>query len=178
MVNIAEKHIRREAILEGEQCNGGEIVEHYDGQDDEDQLEGSLLHRVHLVSARPRLLQDQENRNVAVDHEGENSEDDSYEDPVEVNSNSVSYCTLSSRVCQNHQPDHRDQGCSVFAVFDFGEGDGVDHSYISVKADAGQEEWWGVFHAVEEAQNIPGAARVEEEDVGQLQRKDETEEYV
>lgn len=51
VVDVAAKHVRREVVLEGEERNRREVVEDYDGQDDEDHLEGSLLHRVHLVSA-------------------------------------------------------------------------------------------------------------------------------
>lgn len=51
VVNVAAKHVGREVLLEGEQRDRREVVEDYDGQDDEDHLEGSLLHRVHLVSA-------------------------------------------------------------------------------------------------------------------------------
>lgn len=59
-----------------------------------------------------------------------------------------------------------------------GEEDGVDHSDVTVQADAGQKEWREVFYAVEEAQDVPGAAGGEENDAGQLQRRDETEQHV
>lgn len=74
IVNVAKKHVRREVGLEGKQCDRWEVVEHYDGQDDENHLEGSLLHGMHLISARPRLPQHPENRNVAEHHEGERCE--------------------------------------------------------------------------------------------------------
>lgn len=174
-MNVATKHVRREVVLEGKQCDRWEVVEHYDGQDDENHLEGSLLHGMHLVSARPRLPQHPENRNVAEHHEGERHEDHRRKDFLKVDN--VAH-TFSSGVGQNDQPDYDGQDCSVLTVLELGEGDGVDHGHIAVQADAGKEERRGVFDAVEEAQDVPGAAGGEEDYVGQLKWRDETEEYV
>lgn len=175
IVNVAKKHVRREVVLEGEQCHRWEVVEHYDGQDNEDHFEGSLLHRVHLVFTGPRLPQRPKNHNVAKDHEGECCEDHRREDLLKVGNVA---CTFSSSVGQNDHPDPHGQDCSVLAVLQLGEGDGVDYSYITVQADAGKEEWREVFSAIEEIQHVPGTAVVDEDDVGQLQWRDETEEYV
>lgn len=66
----------------------------------------------------------------------------------------------------------------MLAVLELGEGDGMDHGHVAVQADAGEEERRGVFHAVEEAQDVPGAAVGEEDNVCQLKRGDEAEEHV
>lgn len=175
VMNVATKHVRREVVLEGEQGDRWEVVEHYDGQDDEDHLEGSLLHRMHLVSAGPRLPQRPQNCNVAEHHEDECCKDHRREDLLEVDNVAHAF---SSGVGQSDQPDHEGQDRSVSAVLELGEGNGVDHSHVAVQADAGEQERRGVFNAVEEAQDVPGAAGGEEDYVGQLEGRDETEEYV
>lgn len=176
VVNITAKHIRRKVLLEGEQGHRWEIVKDYDGQDDEDHFEGSLLHRVHLISTGPGLPQRPENGNVAEDHEGKRCEDHRREDLLKVDD--LVY-TFGSSVGQSDQPHHHGQHCSVLTVLELSEGDGVDHSHVPVQADAGEEERRGVFHAVEEAKDVPGAGGGGEEDnVGQLQRRDEAEEHV
>lgn len=175
VVNVTTKHVGREVVLEGEQRDRWEVVEHYDGQDDEDHLEGSLLHGMHLISAGPWLPQRPQDRNVAEHHEGERREDHRREDLLEVDN--VAYA-FSSSVGQSDQPDDKGQDRSVSAVLELGEGDGVDHGHVAVQADAGEEERRGVFHAVEEAQDVPGAAGGEEDYVGQLKGRDETEEYI
>lgn len=176
VVNIAAKHIGGKVLFEGEECDRWEVVEHYDGQDNEDHLEGFLLHGMHGISARPRLPQHPEDRYVAVHHEGERSEDHHREDPIEVNDVS---CAFGSRVGQNDHPDHNGQDCPVQTVLELSEDDGVDHGHVAVQADAGEEEGRGVFHAVEEAQDVPGAGgRGEEDEVYELQGRDETEEDV
>lgn len=174
-MNIATKHIRREVVLEGEQCDRREVIEHYDGQDDEDHFEGSLLHGVHLVSAGPRLPQRPEDHNVAEDHEGERCQDHRREDLLEVDNVAHAF---SGSIGQGDKPDHYGQDRPVLAVLQLGEGDGVDHGHVPVQADAGEEERRGVLDAIEEAQDVPGAAGGEEDDVGQLQWWDETEENV
>ena len=175
VVDVAAEHVGREVGLEGEQRHRWEVVEHYDGLDDEDHFEGPLLHRVHHVSAGPRLPQHPENGNVAVDHEGERGEDHRREDLLEVVD--VAHA-LGGRVGQGDQPDQHGQDRSVLAVLERGEGDGVDHSHVAVQADAGEEERRGVLHAVEEPQDVPGAAGGEEDYVGQLQRRGEAEEHI
>lgn len=137
VVNITAKHIRREVLLEGEQSHRWEVVEDYDGQDDEDHFEGSLLHRVHLISAGPGLPQRPENGDVAEDHEGKRSEDHCREDLLKVDD--LVY-TFGSSVGQSDQPHHHGQHRSVLTVLELGEGDGVDHSHVPVQADAGEEE--------------------------------------
>lgn len=175
IVNVAAKHVRREVVLEGEQCDWREVVEHYDGQDDEDHLEGSLLHRMHLVPAGPGLPQRPQYRDVAEHHEGECCEDHRREDLLEVDN--VAYA-FGGSVGQSDQPDYEGQDRSVLTVLELGEGDGVDHGHVAVQADAGEEERRGVFDPVEEAQDVPGAAGGEEDYVGQLKGRDETEEHV
>lgn len=66
----------------------------------------------------------------------------------------------------------------MVTVLELGEGDGVDHGHVAVQADAGKEERRVVFDAVEEAQDVPGAGGGEEDYVGQLKWRDETEECV
>lgn len=134
IVNIATKHVGREVVLEREQCHGREVVEHDDGQDDEDHLEGPLLHGVLLVSAGPRLPQHPENSDVAEDHEGERRQDHRREDLLKVGNVAHAF---SGGVGQSDQPDRHGQDCSVLAVLELGEGDGVDHGHVPVQADAG-----------------------------------------
>lgn len=66
----------------------------------------------------------------------------------------------------------------MVTVLELSEGDGVDHGHVAVQADARKKERGEVFDAVEEAQDIPGAADGEENYVGQLQRRDEAEEKI
>lgn len=148
IVNVAVEYVRREVVLEGEQCDRREIVEHYDGQDDEDHLEGPLLHGMHLIPARPRLPQCPQYHDVAEHHEGERCEDHRSEDFLKVDN--VAYA-FGSSIGQRDQPDYKSQDCSVLTVLQLGEGDGVDHRHVAVQADAGEEERRGVFNAVEEA---------------------------
>lgn len=175
VVDVAAEHVRGEVVLEGEERNGREVVEHNDGQDDEDHLEGPLLHRMHLVPAGPGLPQRPQDGDVAEHHEGERGEYHGGEDLLEVDD--VAHA-LGGGVAQSDEPDDEGQDGSVLAVLELGEGEGVDHGHVAVQADAGEEEGRGVFDAVEEAQHVPGAAGGEEDDVGQLQRRDETEEHV
>ncbi|KAG7223848.1 hypothetical protein INR49_015338 [Caranx melampygus] len=140
---------------------------------EEEEQNGVL--RVHLISAGPGLPQRPENHNVAEDHKGKRCEDHRREDLLKVDD--VSY-TFGSSVGQSDQPHHHGQDCSVLTVLELSEGDWVDHSHVPVQADAGEKEWRGVFHAIEEAKDVPGAAGGEEDDVGQLQRRDEAEEHV
>lgn len=175
VVNVAAKHVGREVLLEGEERHRREVVEDDDGQDDEHHLEGSLLQRVHLVSPGPRLFQRPQYGNVAEHHEGERRQDHGREDLLEVEDVAHAF---SSSVGQRDQPDHEGEDGSVLAVLELSEGDGMDHGHVAVQADAGEEERRGVFNAVEEAQDVPGAAGGEEDDVCQLQRRDEAEERV
>lgn len=175
VVDVAAKHVRREVVLEGEERNRREVVEDYDGQDDEDRLEGSLLHRVHLISAGPGLPQHPQYGDVAEHHEGERRQDHRREDLLEVDDVAHAF---SCGVGERDQPDDGGQDGSVLAVLELGEGDGMDHGHVAVQADAGEEERRGVFDAVEEAQDVPGAAGGEEDDVCQLERGDEAEEHV
>lgn len=57
VVDVALEYIWGEVLLEGEQSHGREVVKNNDCQYDEDHFKGSLLDRVHLVTARPRLPQ-------------------------------------------------------------------------------------------------------------------------
>lgn len=174
-MNIAAKHIGREVFLEGEQCNGREVVEDDDGQDYQDHLEGSLLHWMHHIPARPGMLQCPENRYVTKHHESKCCEDHHCEDFVKVHN--VAYA-FSRGVGQNNKPNQNSQHRSVLTVLELGEDDGVDHGHVSVQANAAQKEWREVFYAVEEAQDVPGAGGGEEDDVGQFQGRNETEEHV
>lgn len=175
VMNVAHKHVGGEVVLEREERDWREVVEHYDGEDDEDHLEGPLLHRMHLVPAGPGLPQHPQDGDVAVHHEDERSEDHPREDLLEVDDVAHAF---SGGVGQSDKPDDEGQDRSVLPVLELGEGDGVDHGHVAVQADAGEEERRGVFHAVEEPQDVPGAAGVEEDYVSQLERRDETEENV
>lgn len=175
VVNVAAEHVGGEVLLEGEQRDRREVVEDYDGQDDEDHLEGSLLHRVHLVSAGSGLPQRAQYGDVAEHHEGERRQDHRREDLLEVGDVAHAF---GGGVSQRDHPDDGGQDGPVLAVLELGEGDGMDHGHVAVQADAGEEERRGVFNAVEEAQDIPGAAGGEEDNVCQLQRGDEAEEHV
>lgn len=175
VVNVAAKHVWREVLLEGKQRHRREVVEDDDGQDDEHHLEGSLLQRVHLVSAGPGLSQRPQYGDVAEHHEGKRRQDHRREDLLEVGDVAHAF---SSSVGERDQPDCEGEEGSVLAVLELGEGDGMDHGHVAVQADAGEEERRGVFNAVEEAQDVPGAAGGEEDDVCQLQRGDEAEEHV
>lgn len=112
-------------------------MEHYDGQDDEHHFEGSLLHGVHLVSARPRLPQGPQDGDVAEDHEGKRSEDHAH---VDLGGAGNDFCARSNGIAQNDDPDHAGQDRSVLAVLQPGEGDWMMYSYIAVQADAGQDQ--------------------------------------
>lgn len=175
VVNVAAKHVGREVLLEGEQRHGREVVEDDDGQDDEHHLEGSLLQRVHLVSAGSRLSERPQDGDVAEHHEGERRQDHGREDLLEVEDVAHAF---SRSVSERDQPDHQGEDGSVLAVLELGEGHGMDHGHVAVQADAGEEERRGVFDAVEEAKDVPGAAGGEEDDVCQLKRGDEAEEHV
>lgn len=176
VVNIAGKHVRMKVFLKGEECNRWEVVKHYDGQNYEDRLEGSLLHGMHLVSAGPGLTKRPQDRYVAEHHEGERCEDHGREDLLKVLN--IAY-TFSRGIGQCDQPDYDDQDCPVLTVLELREGDGVDHGHVAVQTDAGKEERRTVFYAVEEAKDVPGAGGGgEEDDVGQLQGRDEAEEDV
>ena len=175
VMNVAHKHLGGEVVLEREERDWREVVEHYDGEDDEDHLEGPLLHRMHLVSAGSGLPQHPQDGDVAVHHEDERGEDHPREDLLEVDN--VAH-TFSGGVGQGDQPDDEGQDRPVLPVLELGEGDGVHHRHVAVQADAGEEERRGVLHAVEEPQDVPGAAGGEEDYVGQLERRDETEENV
>lgn len=175
VVNVAAKHVGGEVLLEGEERHGREVVEDDDGQDDEHHLEGSLLQRVHLVPARSGLPQRPQNGDVAEHHEGERRQDHRREDLLEVEDVAHAF---RGGVSERDQPDDEGQDGAVLAVLELGEGDGVDHGHVAVQADAGEEERRGVFDAVEEAQDVPGAAGGEEDDVRQLKRGDEAEEHV
>lgn len=83
-MNVAAKHLRREVDLEGEQCDWWQVVENNDGQDDEDHLEGSLLHRMHVISAGARLPQSPENHYVAEHHGGKRHQDHRRKDFLKV----------------------------------------------------------------------------------------------
>lgn len=133
IVNVAEKHVRREVVLEREQGNRREVVKHNDGQDDEDRPKGFLLHRMHGVSARHGLSQGPEDGYVAEHHESKHCEDHHCEDLLEVED--VAH-TFSRGVNQNEEPDQKCQDCSVFEVFKISESEGVDHSHVAVQADA------------------------------------------
>lgn len=175
IMDVASKHIWREVVLEREQSHRREVVEHDDGEDDEDHLERSLLHGVHLVPTGPGLPEHPEDRNVAEDHEDERCKDHPCEDFLKVHN--VAH-TFGRSVGQSDQPDDQSQDCSMLAVFEFGEGDGVNHSHVTIQADAGEEKRRGVLDAVEEAQDVPDDAVVEEDDVGQLEGWDQAEEDV
>lgn len=175
VVDVAVKHVGREVLLEGEQRHKREVVEDYDGQDDEDHPEGPLLHRVHLVSAGSGLPQRPQYRDVAEHHEGERRQDHRREHLLEVDDVAHAF---GGDVGQRDEPDDGGQDGPVLAVLELGEGDGMDHGHVAVQADAGEEERRAVFDAVEEAQDVPGAAGGEEDDVYQLERGDEAEEHV
>lgn len=175
VVNVAAIHVGREEHPDGDQRQRREVVEDYDGQDEEDHLEGPLLHRVHLVSAGAGLPQRPQYRDVAEHHEGERRQDHRREDVVEVGDVAHAF---GRGVGQRDQPDGGGQDGPVLAVLELGEGDGVDHSHVAVQADAGEEEARGVFNAVEEAQDVPGAPGGDEDGVRQLNRGDEAEEHV
>lgn len=175
VVDVAAEDVGREVILEGEEGHRWEIIEHDDAEDDQDHLECSLLHRVHLVPAGPWLPQHPQDGDVAEHHEGERRQDHSREDLLKVDDVAHALC---GGVAQRNQPHAEGQHGPVPAVLELGEGERVHNSHIAVEADAGQEERRGVLDAVEEAQHIPGAAGSEEDDVGQLQRRDEAEEHV
>lgn len=174
-MDVAAKHVGGEVLLEGEERHRWEVVEDDDGQDDEDHLEGPLLHRVHLVSAGSGLPQCPQYHDVAEDHEGERRQDHRSEHLLEVDDIAHAF---SGGVGECDQPDDEGQNGSVLAVLELGEGDGVDHGDVAVQADAGEEEGRGIFHAVEEAQDVPGAAGGKKDDVCQLKRGDEAEEHV
>lgn len=175
VVDVAAKHVRGEVLLEGEERHRREVVEYDDGQDDEDHLEGPLLHRVHLVSAGSRLPQHPEYPDVTEHHESERRQDHRREHLLEVDDVAHAF---GGSVGERDQPDDEGQNGSVLAVLELGEGDGMDHGHVAVQADAGEEEGRGIFHAVEEAQDVPGAAGGEKDDVCQLKRRDEAEEHV
>lgn len=175
VVDVAAKDVGREVLLEGEQRHRWEVVEDDDGQDDEHHLEGSLLHRVHLVSAGSRLCQRPQYGNVTEHHKGERRQYHHREDLLKVGD--VAH-TFSSSVAKRDQPDDQGENGSVLAVLELSEDDGMDHGHVAVQADAGEQERRGVFNAVEEAQDVPGAGGGEEDDVCQLKRGDEAEEHV
>lgn len=175
VVNVAAEHVGREVVLEGEQRHRREVVEDDDGLDDEHHLEGSLLQRVHLVSAGSRPSQRPQYGSVAEHHKGERCQYHRREDLLEVEDVARAF---RSSVGERDQPDAEGENGSVLALLELGEGDGMDHGHVAVQADAGEEERRGVFNAVEEAQDVPGAAAGEEDDVCQLKRGDEAEERV
>lgn len=175
VVNVAMKHIRRELVLEWKQCNRREVVEHDYGQDDEDHPKSLLLHRMHGVLAGPGLPQGPENGHIAEHHEGERCEDHHREDLLKVHDVAHAF---QGGINQNDEPDQEGQDCSVVAVLECGEGDGVDHSHVAVQADAGQKERRAVFDAIHEAQDVPGDVSGEEDEVNQLQGRDETKQHV
>lgn len=174
-MNVAEEHVRRELVLEWKQCNRREVVEHDYGQDDEDRPKGLLLHRMHGVLAVPRPPQGPENGHVAEHHESERREDHRREDLVKVHDVAHAF---QGGVHQNDEPDKEGQDCPVVVVLECREGDGVDHSHVAVQADAGQKERRAVFDAVDEAQDVPGGVSGEEDEVDQLQGRDETKQHV
>ncbi len=128
-----------------------------------------------LVSSRSRPPQSPENRDVTEEHECERYQDHDGENPVEVGN--VSH-TLGCGVNQSEEPDAGDADGAMPLVLELDEGDGMQHGHISVQTDAGQKERRRVFDAVEEAQDVPGAAGAQVDYVGQLQRRNEAEERV
>lgn len=103
VVNVALEHPRREVPLEGEKSNCWQVVEQNDGEDDEDHLEGSLLHWMHLISVGPGLLQSPHDCDVAHHHEGKNDQDHYGEDFVKVGDVSQAF---NGSVRQDDDPHH------------------------------------------------------------------------
>ncbi len=175
VVDITAEDIRREILSKGKESNRREVVKHNDGQDDEDHLEGLLLGWVSLVSTWSLLSQSPENGDVTEEHERKRHQDHDEEHLLEVRD--VSY-TLGCSVDQSDKPEAASADGTMPLVFDFGESDGMPDSHISVQTDTGQEERRQAFDAIEEAQDIPGAAGGQVDDVGQLQWRTEAEERV
>lgn len=130
---------------------------------------------MHLISARPRPPQRTENGYVAKHHENKSCEDHHGKNLVKLHNVAHAF---SRSIGQDDKPNQNSQCCSVLPVLELGEGDGVDHSHVPVQADARQKERREVFYAIEEAQDVPDAAAVDEDDASQLQGRDKTEQHI
>ena len=96
IMNITPEHVFRIVRPERKERHGREIVEDDNGQNDENHLEGPFLHRVHLVSAWPRLPQGPEDSHVAEHHEGEGGQDDDSEHLIKVRDVPLAFASTTS----------------------------------------------------------------------------------
>ena len=114
VANVALVHVRGEVALERQQRHERKVVADYDGQDDDDHLEGSLLDGVHLVASRPGLTQRPQDGDVAKHHESEHGEQHGRVDEgLEVHNGPHA---LGGGVGQCDDPHRSDQDGPVLAV--------------------------------------------------------------
>lgn len=130
---------------------------------------------MHVVPAWAGLAQSPQDGDVAEEHECKCGQDHDREHFVEVRDVSQA---LQYGVHQRDEPHDGGADRTMAPVLQVREDDRMAHGHVAVQTDACQEERWWVLDAVEEAQDVPGAAGGQVYQVGQLQRWDEAEEGV